>query len=60
MNQKIKTMTKPVTAFFLLLAITACSPSGDNTPEGTASQAANTITADTVANDFPYAFEKVA
>ena len=65
MNQKIKTMIKPVTAFFLpavltACAITACSPSGDNTPEGAASQTANITTADNVANDFPYTFEKVA
>ena len=60
MNQKIKSTIKPVTVFFLLLSITACSPSGDNTPEGATSQTAKTTTAGTVTNDFPYAFEKAA
>ena len=69
MNQKIKTIIKPVATFFLpavltTCVLTACSPPADNTADNAASQSstqtANTTTADTVVSDFPHAFEKVA
>ena len=46
MNPQIKTIIKPVTAFFIPAALAAC--------------ALTATAADTTANDFPYAFEKVA
>ncbi len=68
MNQKIKTTIKPVSTFFLIAALTACTPSGDNAADNSTSpsstpvntQAEKTTTSDTTSSDFPYAFEKVA
>ena len=48
MNPLIKTLIKPVKAFFIPAVLTACAIT------------ATATTADTGANDFPYAFEKVA
>ncbi len=47
MNPQIKTIIKPVKAFFIPAVLTACAI------------AATATSADTAVNDFPYAFEKV-
>ncbi len=69
MKQKIKTIIKPASTFFLPVIVTAftliaCSPSADNAADNAASQSTtqteNTTTANTAVSDFPYAFEKVA
>ncbi len=48
MNPQIKTLIKPVKAFFIPAVLTVCAIT------------ATATTADTGVNDFPYAFEKVA
>jgi len=55
MNPQLKT----VSTLFLLLSLTACFSPGDNTADNSA-KPADTTTADTAANDFPFAFEKIA
>ncbi len=61
MNLKIKTIVKPVTSSLMAFALTACSPSGDGTPNTTTEKtSAQTETTMTETNNFPYAFEKVA
>ena len=62
----IRIITTIRTALLLCFfsALTACSPSADNTPGNTASQAdvqkVSKPPAETESNDFPFAFEKVA
>lgn len=69
MKQKIKTIFKPITAFFVpavltTCVLTACSPPADNTPDSAASQSTiqttDPTTDGTIVSKFPYTFEKVA
>ena len=58
MNQKINITVKTVLPFLLFAALTACSPSSDNTANQAAPQNSEQADATSV-SDFPYAFEKV-
>ncbi len=55
MNQNIKTIIKLIASSLMIFALTACSPSGDSSPEKN-----HTLNETNTTNHFPYAFEKVA
>jgi len=59
MNRYTKNTIKLISSFCLFSALIACSPASDNDPEKTTSQT-DATTEETVNNEFPYTFEKVA